>query len=133
MNKNGCVTRGKESRVRKIAVKDITDIKVGYNATDVLKQNNLPKEYDDMCLSIVTHTRTLDLKANDFQTRNKWVQYFYDRVLKEQFEVDKLRYYSEKYAPISQTDDEPIHKMLTLGQVSKRQRKYMETWGETEA
>ena len=34
-------------------------------------------------MSVVTASRTLDLKSNDFQTRNKWVQYFYDRVLKD--------------------------------------------------
>ena len=132
-HKHGSTTHGKESKVRKIALKDIIDIKVGNNATDVLKKHNIPKEFDTQCLSIVTEKRTLDLKANDFQTRNKWVQYFYDRVMKEKFEDDKIRFVSEKYAPIPQNDDEPIHKQGTLGQVSKRQRKYAQKWGESES
>ena len=49
----------------------------------MLQRHSLPKELDNLCMSVITPSRTLDLKANDFQTRNKWVQYFYDRVLKE--------------------------------------------------
>ena len=81
----GATTPGKESLVRIIPIEEIVDIKVGISATNVLKRHNLPKELDNVCMSIVTTSRTLDLKANDFQTRNKWVQYFYDRVLKDKF------------------------------------------------
>lgn len=81
----GATTPGKESQVRRIPLEEIVDIKVGISATNVLKRHGLPKELDNVCLSIVTTSRTLDLKANDFQTRNKWVQYFYDRVLKDKF------------------------------------------------
>lgn len=56
----------------------------------MLKKHNLPKELDNVCMSIITGSRSLDLKSNDFQTRNKWVQYFYDRVLKDKLnELDK--------------------------------------------
>ncbi len=75
--------------MRRIAIDEITDIKVGTNATNVLKRHNLPKELDSMCMSVISGNRTLDLKANDIQTRNKWVQYFYDRVLKDRLEQDR--------------------------------------------
>ncbi len=75
--------------MRRIAIDEITDIKVGINATNVLKRHNLPKELDSMCMSVISGSRTLDLKANDIQTRNKWVQYFYDRVLKDRLEADR--------------------------------------------
>ena len=44
----------------------IIDIKVGISATAVLRKQNLPKELDNVVLSVVTPGRTLDLKANDF-------------------------------------------------------------------
>ena len=81
----GSTTPGKEKKVRMIPLDDIIDIKVGINATNVLLRHGLPKELDNVCMSVVTNNRTLDLKANEFQTRNKWVQYFYDRVLKDKF------------------------------------------------
>lgn len=79
----GATTPGKESKIRRVPLDDIIDIKVGISATNVLQRHSLPKELDNLCMSVITRSRTLDLKANDFQTRNKWVQYFYDRVLKE--------------------------------------------------
>ena len=69
----GSTTPGKESKVRRIPLSEIVDIKVGISATNVLLRHGLPKELDNVCMSVVTNSRTLDLKANDFQTRNKWV------------------------------------------------------------
>ena len=66
MRVKGSTTHGKESSIRRIAIKDIQDVKVGHDATDVLMRHNLPKELDTFCFSIITNTRTLDLKANDF-------------------------------------------------------------------
>jgi len=56
-------------------------------------------------MSVISGTRTLDLKANDFQTRNKWVQYFYDRVLKEKLEADRpsLNAYNNTGGSVSTT------------------------------
>ena len=71
--------------MRRILLEEIVDIKVGISSTNVLKRHGLPKELDNVCMSVITASRTLDLKANDSMTRNKWVQYFYDRVLKDKF------------------------------------------------
>ena len=62
----GATTPGKETQVRRIPMNQITDIKVGIGATTVLRKHNLPKELDNVCLSVITPNRTLDLKANDF-------------------------------------------------------------------
>lgn len=40
-----------------------------------MKMNKVPKEFDKMCFSIVTNSRTLDLKARDPANRIKWVNY----------------------------------------------------------
>ena len=61
----GSTTPGKETAIRRVLIDDITDIKVGISATNVLKRHNLPKELDNVCMSIITANRTLDLKAND--------------------------------------------------------------------
>jgi hypothetical protein len=37
--------------------------------------NKVPQIFDSMCFSIVTKTRTLDLKARDADVRAKWVNY----------------------------------------------------------
>ena len=62
----GSTTPGKESKVRRIPLNEIVDIKVGISATNVLLRHGLPKELDNVCMSVVTGNRTLDLKANDF-------------------------------------------------------------------
>ena len=69
----GSTTPGREGKVRRIPLDEIVDIKVGIGSTNVLLRHGLPKELDNVCMSVVTSNRTLDLKANDFQTRNKWV------------------------------------------------------------
>jgi hypothetical protein len=67
--------------VRKLLLSEIIDIKVGANSTETLRNNNLGTVNDSLFFSLITEDRTLDLKANELNTRNKWVQYFYDRVL----------------------------------------------------
>jgi hypothetical protein len=67
--------------VRRIVLSDITDVKVGVNSTATLRGNSLGVINDGLFFSLITGNRTLDLKANEVKTRNKWVQYFYDRVL----------------------------------------------------
>ena len=43
----------------------------------MLKRFDLPKEVDNYVFSVITKTRSLDLKANDSATRNRWVKYFH--------------------------------------------------------
>jgi hypothetical protein len=58
-----------------IRIEDIIDIKVGYNASAVLKRHKLPIEFDDLIFSIQTPTRTLDLQATSSEIRNRWVKF----------------------------------------------------------
>ena len=62
--KNGQTTFGKETKVRRLSLQDVIDIKVGANSTAVLKKNNLT-DNDGLFFSIITKHRTLDLKANE--------------------------------------------------------------------
>jgi cytohesin/brefeldin A-inhibited guanine nucleotide-exchange protein len=61
---------------RSMPFADIEDIFVGCNTTGVFKKYKIPEEQDAFCFSIVTATRSLDLKAPDVETRIKWERYF---------------------------------------------------------
>lgn len=52
---------GTRAQLKWICSEDIVDIKVGYNASPVLKRHKLPIEFDDLIFSIQTRTRSLDL------------------------------------------------------------------------
>ena len=106
---SGSTQKGKETKVRRIRLDSIIDIRTGRDKTEVLKQYDLPKEYDSLCLSIVTRNRTLDLKSNDPITRNKWSQFFFEKVL------SKSNYF---HGPIIVA--------------SNRYREYQEAWGQDE-
>jgi len=69
------VEGNKKARVRFIRCNEIIDIRVGCNATDILKQYQVPIEYDDSLLSIITKKRSLDLKASNSEIRNLWVKF----------------------------------------------------------
>jgi len=49
------------SNIKCIRCEDIIDIRVGYNASPVLKRHQIPIELDDLVFSVCTKTRTLDL------------------------------------------------------------------------
>lgn len=59
-----------------------------------MRDNKLGIINDGLFFSLITGNRTLDLKANDVKTRNKWVQYFYDRVLGNARNMQKQGNYS---------------------------------------
>ena len=61
--------------MKRIAVKDIVDVRTGISGSAVLKKYDLMKEVDNQIFSIITRHRSLDLKANDSSTRNRWVKY----------------------------------------------------------
>jgi hypothetical protein len=52
-------------------------VRTGIKGSAVLKRFDLPKEVDNYVFSVITKTRSLDLKANDSATRNRWVKYFH--------------------------------------------------------
>lgn len=66
---------GTRAQLKWICCEDIVDIKVGYNASPVLKRHNLPIEFDDLIFSIQTRTRSLDLQAKTSEVRNRWVKF----------------------------------------------------------
>jgi hypothetical protein len=70
------VMLGVESKVKRILLRDIVDVRTGISGSPVLKKYQLPKEVDNLVLSVITRSRSLDLKANDSATRNRWVKYF---------------------------------------------------------
>lgn len=113
--KSGQTTLGKETKVRRLALADITDVKVGANSTLTLRRNNLGDANDGLFFSLIAHNRTLDLKANELQTRNKWVQYFYDRVLNQAGKRSQNGYYES----VQNESDENMQR-----QVSHRYKAY---------
>lgn len=71
------VIAGIETKVKRILISDIEDVRTGIKGSPVLKRFELPKELDNLVLSVITRHRSLDLKANDTATRNRWVKYFH--------------------------------------------------------
>ena len=65
-----------------IYFEDITVIKVGIEATSVLKKHKLSKEYDDRVFSVITSKRSLDLQATNSEIRNLWARFL--GIIKEQ-------------------------------------------------
>lgn len=104
--------QGVESRVRRIELREIIDVRTGITGSPVLKRYDLPKEVDNLMLSVITSKRSLDLKASDPATRNRWVKYFASLIAErkqfnyqaQKFESDseskqvcsRYRYYAEK-------------------------------------
>ena len=60
-----------QSRVENLPIVDVISIKVGQE-TDVFRRSGDP-EKKDLCFSIVTKTRTLDLEAETRDMRDQWV------------------------------------------------------------
>jgi hypothetical protein len=69
--------QGMESNIKRILLCDICDVRTGISGSPVLKKHDLAKEVDNLMLSVITRKRSLDLKANDAATRNRWVKYFH--------------------------------------------------------
>jgi len=46
-------------------VSEIIDIALGCTTTEVFRKNNVPKEFDPYCFSLIAKNRTLDLKTDD--------------------------------------------------------------------
>jgi len=81
--------QGVESRVRRIELREIIDVRTGITGSPVLKRYDLPKEVDNLMLSVITSRRSLDLKASDPATRNRWVKYFASLIAeRKQFNYD---------------------------------------------
>ena len=59
---NWVVDPPKGDEPRFILIKDITDVTVGLGSA-VMQKNKVPNEFDQLCFTITTTSRTLDLKA----------------------------------------------------------------------
>ena len=68
---------GQETKVKRIRLSDIEDVRTGIHASPILKRYSLPKEVDNLVFSVITKQRSLDLRANDPDTRNRWVKYLH--------------------------------------------------------
>lgn len=80
INTNQKVNVEKKLKLRHINIKDITDLTLGCNATEVMRKHNIPPEFDQFCFSIITSNRTLDLKCNDMETKFKWIAFIYNHL-----------------------------------------------------
>jgi hypothetical protein len=52
-------------KTRYIKTEDILRVIVGADHTKVMQRFHIPNEYDNMCFSIITAKRTLDLRYDD--------------------------------------------------------------------
>jgi hypothetical protein len=118
--------QGVESHVKRILIKDVIDVRTGISGSAVLKKYLLPKEVDNFVLSIITRTRSLDLKANDSATRNRWVKYF--NVCIQSRSLRRPSGKHENYEQLSQVDSAETDRQHT---VSRRFQYYMDRLGLT--
>ncbi|KAL4445926.1 hypothetical protein ABPG74_010918 [Tetrahymena malaccensis] len=94
-----------KSKKREILIDDIYEITIGSDKTEVLKKNKVPKQFDNLCFSllVIGHDngkRSLDLKAKDEDQRNKWVRFCYQRLLfakQQAFEIKKAKFSMQEY------------------------------------
>ena len=71
---------GKEQKnPSKIDARAIIDIYVGADTTPVLQRHSIHQEYDDLCISVITASRSLDLQCNDVETRDIWLTWLRNR------------------------------------------------------
>jgi len=61
---------------RFIEVDEIYDILFGVNGTPNIEKFSVPPDYEEVCFSLITEFRSLDLRANDLKTRKQWEKYF---------------------------------------------------------
>ncbi len=78
-----------QQNVRFILVTEIVDLALGCTTTEVFRKNNVPPEFDQFCFSLIAKSRTLDLKTDDKQQMDYWVNYFYKFLVQKREEDSK--------------------------------------------
>ena len=53
-------------------ISDVVDVLIGSDHTKVMRQANIPRDYDHYCISILGTARTLDLQIHDPKTIALW-------------------------------------------------------------
>lgn len=81
IDENGSPT-GHEKHV---AIKDIQQVLVGSTHTKVFRKQNIPKEMDNCCISIITDKRSLDLRHDNPEVIKKW----YNELISSLKEISK--------------------------------------------
>lgn len=69
-------SKKKNQKVRSMNLSEVHDIVIGSNSTTTFQKFKIPAEYDNLCFSLITKKRSLDLRAQDIQTHELWVAYF---------------------------------------------------------
>ncbi|KRX09995.1 Sec7 domain [Pseudocohnilembus persalinus] len=80
---------GKNDPPRSIKINDIIDLAMGSQTTEVFRKNQVPPEFDELCFSIITKFRTLDLQTGDKQIKYKWIQLMYYKLKQKRKEITK--------------------------------------------
>jgi hypothetical protein len=75
-------------RIKCIEVKYFKDVYIGTSNSDVLQKYNIPLDYDQCCLSIVSTKRTLDLRKDDDVTCKQWYHAIKYLILKTKSKKD---------------------------------------------
>ena len=60
-------------KARYISCSEIESVVIGADHTKVMQRHKIPVEYDNHCVSIMTPTRTLDLRYDDPKVIQVWV------------------------------------------------------------
>ncbi len=61
------------TNLQSIQLRRVAEVALGSESTEIMRKNKVHPEFDSLCFSLVSQERTLDLKAQDSQTRREWV------------------------------------------------------------
>jgi len=73
-------SRESPDRPRSIGISIIVEILVGATNTENFRRHRVPVQMDNLCFSLVTRERSVDLKADSKEEMSVWVVYFREKV-----------------------------------------------------
>jgi Sec7 domain/Rab-GTPase-TBC domain len=76
---------------RAICTRDIVDVRVGRDVSDVLRRHDIDSTKDSLCLSIETAQRTLDLEAESPAQMKRWLDFLTAVVAENQLRDEQVR------------------------------------------
>jgi hypothetical protein len=77
-------------------IDDIEDLYLGC-VSENIKQQAVAPEFDPLCFTFVSGTRTLDIRANDRQMRSRWVTFISKRIIQKRDQkrrIEQFKYNS---------------------------------------
>jgi len=66
-----------------INVEEILDLTLGSNATETMRKNKVPIDFDSHCFSMILKNKSLNIKAENLDEKECWVAFIIDLLIKK--------------------------------------------------